>query len=231
MIQISVLLAILALLTSATVGLISVSGTSVNFPNVVKALSTIFVGTGVFFALFVYLRDSQWRKSESYLKNSENLIEKAFKEFTRSLDEQGRPSGNRRRLWLDVSRLILASQRIGSFISEPSHKAIYQEVEIFWKYKFLEVLKPEYDDIFDENYFNAEHHQCRDPFEHKGSISELSLRVIYRFIKLPAGLNDPLKALPPFSRPEIDEMMRMGPRPVALLLKRSYRLQEQKNNN
>jgi hypothetical protein len=163
------------------------------------------VAAGVLVALVTLLINQLRAASEEYLKSAIELLSKAYEILDASKDDQGRPK-NSRLNWLTSARLIRAAENIAALVTEKSHRRIWREQKEYWRGRLRDLIKPEKND-FPMEYYAASHGD-----ENRAPLSQQSLAVLYRFVEWPGDMEDPLRNEKLFTKEEIDNMVRFGPK-------------------
>ncbi|MGO9378656.1 MAG: hypothetical protein ACLP29_08895 [Dissulfurispiraceae bacterium] len=208
-------------------------------PEYVTNIGPLFVGVAALVALLTLRinldrNDSEDRKrnSQNYLKSATEFLEKAF-ETLADLDDKQLPKNNRLN-WLSAARLIKASEKMQTLITEDSHKIIYGEQKAYWRARFYDLLMPNNRDGFPEDYYAQEPaHMIMyiDDGKVRPPLSEKSLAVLYRFIQWPEGSTDPLLGIPKFTSEEMGKMELLGPRSLASFLNKVEQLTSTNSND
>lgn len=178
-------------------------------------------------AIWVHYSNTQWRRSEAYLDKCEDLLEKAYTNFTAQLDDKGRPL-NDRRIWLNTARMLQACILLSRKINDQGHKETYIEIEQYWRGRFYDILKP-YTELYTEDYYAESPEKLlvhgtgdREP------LAGRSIAAIYRFIKWPDYAADPLDTVNEFSLEEIKKFSTFGPRGLGRFMRSVYDLRKGK---
>ena len=179
--------------------------------------SVIAVSVGVYVAVWVHYSNTLWRRSEAYLEKCEDLLDKAYLNFTAVLDDEGRPLNNRR-VWLNTARMIQACIHLSKKITDQGHKETYIEIEQYWRGRFYDILQPGTEQ-FPETYYAA----TPEKFLVYGNrdqepLAGRSLAAIYRFIKWPEYAVDPLDSVSEFTEEEIEKFKTFGPQGLGRLM-------------
>lgn len=189
-----------------------------NSLNVTQFIAPLAITGGVLVALLSLMSNNRKKASEDYLEHALNLLEKSY-DALMPLNEDGYPKQSRI-AWLTSARLLRASEQTAERIPEMHHRHIYDEQKEYWRGRFYDLLKPD-DDGLPSKYFaeKPEHMSgyMPDEVEHE-PLSEKSLGVLYRFVRWPQGLEDPIKDEPKFSAEEIEKMELFGPKGLGELL-------------
>jgi len=179
----------------------------------VRILTLIVVTIGVYVAVWKLVADQRWRRSEVYLEQAKELLEKAFNAL--EVDSStGYPINSRQR-WLSSSRLLLSALALGERISEPSQKETLNEYLEYWRIQFRELLDFEGERSPDEHYFYEPGSLHSWSPRVRAPIAECSIAVLYRFMQWPDGVEDRLESENNFSLNEIERMERFGAQGIA----------------
>ncbi len=229
LLYIFLLLEIFITLTIGYIVFIEVIYSNSIFASVPKYLNELIIGLGVLIALITLLWNSNKSNSKDYLNKATSLLEQSFNIFSENLDEKGAPP-NDRVLWLTVARMIQSSIDLSKKITIYSHKKIFNETLQFWRWKFSLLLKLD-KGSFPSNYFaeSPEIIFSWDPRRNRAPLSLKSLRVIYRFIKWPKDLEDPLEKSRKFTSEEIKDMLEFGPHGLGELLEAVEKIRTEQN--
>jgi hypothetical protein len=177
------------------------------------------VGAGVLVALLSLTITSRRNASEDFLDSAAELFQRAYDALAQ-LDNLGRPK-NSRLNWLAAARFLRAAENLGNQITEESHKLVYREQREYWRAKLYELIHPTIE-AFPADYYaeKPEHVAIGYPTDARAPLSTKSLAVLYRFVRWPEGLEDPIKNEPEFSEQESEHMRSFGPRGLGELLGR-----------
>lgn len=182
------------------------------------------VAAGVLVALVTLFLTRQRNQSEDYLENALDILEKAYDRLA-VLDEHGRPL-NKRLNWLTAARLIRTAQAIARKIDEESHREIWKEHLNFWRGRFYDLIFPNLEGFPSDYYAEKPEHMLAYSGDTRDPLAMSSLAVLYRFIRWPKDVEDPIKGEEPFSEKEINKMVSFGPRGLGNLLSAVERLKE-----
>lgn len=183
-----------------------------------------FVIAGVLTALVAFLVNLSRARSEDVLEAATDLLEKAYEKLAPHGDST-QPS-NRRLTWLSAARLIATAERLGKHLTEPSHQLIYREKREHWRTRLYELICPSIEGLPSSFYAESPEHMIAYSGRVRDPLSEKSLAYLYRFVRWPEGLPDPLGDEPPFTDEEIDRMQTFGPRGLGNLLAEVRRLRQ-----
>lgn len=192
----------------------------------ISDLGPLVVGAGVLVALLSLGLTMRRNRSEDYLKSAGDLLEKAH-EILAVLDEKGRPK-NSRRNWLTAARLIRISERIENQITDESHKTIYRERKEYWRGRIHDLIFPSVEGFPKEYYAEKPEHLFAWNSDERAPLSERSLGVLYRFVKWPEGIADPIADEKRFNEEEIEKMRTFGPRGLGELLAAAEELRKKR---
>lgn len=182
----------IALGFATSVGIVLTIGEAALLPAI-QTIGSIAVAFSATVAFGVYLsnirrhRQEDARKaSETYLKESLSLLDKAHETFIRDGAE---PPVNDRLLWLSTARMILRFQKLREQISEPEHIAVADENEEHTRLKFYGILGRNRDN-FSREYF------CPSGDLYSGeNIDRKSIAVVFGFSRWKEGIQDPLSEI------------------------------------
>lgn len=174
------------------------------------------VATGVLLALVTLILSRRRDASEDYLKSATDLLAKAY-DILDKKDDDGRPKSHRIN-WLTSARLIKTAERISKSITEEPHQKIWSEQKEYWRGRFHDLIWPDIDGFPKEYYAEKTEHLIAYGSKDREPLSLRSLAVLYRFIRWPDGVEDPLKEEQPFSDEEREKMLAFGPRGLGQLL-------------
>jgi hypothetical protein len=172
--------------------------------SVIRALTLIGGSAGIYFAIFKFVHDNQWKRSETYLEQATDLIEKAYDVL--SVDPDTRFPINDRYRWLSSSRLLLAALELGAKLTEQSHKDTYAALVEYWRVKFRERIQPNGRGPEDEHYYYEKGTLRGYSRNQRAPISEPSVAVIYRFMDWPEGRQDRLENAKKFTDDELSRV-------------------------
>ncbi|HAL36643.1 MAG TPA: hypothetical protein DCP03_00345 [Polaromonas sp.] len=180
-------------------------------------IGPLLVAAGVLTALIAFLVNLRRARSDDILKTATDLLEKAY-ETLMPKDDSSEPT-NRRLSWLSAARLIATAERLEKAITENSHLLVYREKKEYWRTRLYELIFPSPPDGLPSSFYaeKPEHMiaysgRVRDP------LSEKSVAFLYRFIRWPETVRDPLGEEPAFTDAEIERMQAFGPRGLGKLL-------------
>lgn len=184
-------------------------------PSILE-LGPLIIAAGVLVALLTLAFNLRRGRSEELLKAATDLLEKAY-------DALSPPQGSvlpplERRAWLSAARLIRAAERIGSRITEESHSLIYCERREYWRAKVYDLIFPSIDGLPSSFYAEDPAHMIGYSGNVRPPLSEKSLAVLYRFVRWPEDLPDPIGLESNFTDEEIHRMQTFGPRGLGNLL-------------
>lgn len=186
-------------------------------------LGPLLVAAGVLTALIAFLANIRRARSEDLLEAAVDLIEKGYEKLAPE-DESKQPSNNRF-AWLSAARLIATAERLGIRITEKSHRLIYREKKEYWRIRLYELIFPSVDGLPETFYAEKPEHMIGYSGRVRDPLSEKSLAYLYRFIKWPDRVPDPIGEEPKFSDQEIDKMISFGPRGLGKLMAEVRRLE------
>jgi hypothetical protein len=161
-------------------------------------LAPTLIVAGVLTALISFSANLRRARSDDLMKAATELLEKAFEELVPDSAKPNEPS-NERLSWLSAARLISTAEKLSKRISEESHRLIYQEKREYWRTRLHLLIFPTTAGLPSSFYAEKPEHMIgyiglvRPPLEEK------SLAFLYRFIRWPDGLSDPIAAEPLFS--------------------------------
>lgn len=195
-------------------------------PNSLSLLDIgpLFVAAGVLIALVTFLANLNRARSQDVLEAATDLLEKAYEKLAPHGDST-QPS-NRRLTWLSAARLIATAERLEKHLTEPSHQLIYREKREHWRTRLYELIFPSIEGLPSSFYAENPEHMIAYSGQVRDPLSEKSLAYLYRFVRWPEGLPDPLGDESPFTDEEIDRMQSFGPRGLGNLLAEVRRLRQ-----
>lgn len=188
-------------------------------------VAPLLIAAGVLTALITLLYNIRRGRSEDVLKAATELLEKAYAELALDDQKSDTPS-NERLAWLSAARLIATAERLSTQISEKTHQLIYQEKREYWRTRLHLLIFPTTEGLPGSFYAEKAEHmngyigRIRTP-----PLEEKSLAFLYRFVRWPEGLSDPIGQVPGFSEEEIEKMRTFGPRGLGNLMAEVRRLQ------
>jgi hypothetical protein len=183
----------------------------------ISDLSPFVVGAGILIALAGLLHNITRSRSEDILEAVMELYEKAYEKLAPT-DDLGQPN-NTRRSWLSSARLIATAEKLSGDITEVSHKSIYRQTKEYWRAKFHELIFPSIEGLPSTFYADSPNHMTFWSGRERDPISEKSLAYLYRFIKWPEDIGDPLEGEENFTDEEIHQMETFGPRALGQLMR------------
>jgi hypothetical protein len=186
-------------------------------------LGPLLVAAGGLTALVAFLVNLRRARSDDVLIAATDLLEKAYEKL--SPEDGSTEPKNHRLAWLSAARLIATAEKLGESITENSHRLIYQEKREYWRQRLYELIFPSVPEGLPSSFYaeKPEHMiaysgRVRDP------LSEKSLAFLYRFIRWPENVRDPIGEEPEFTDEEIEKMLIFGPRGLGNLLAEVRRL-------
>ncbi|OOY36786.1 hypothetical protein BOV89_10680 [Solemya velum gill symbiont] len=186
----------------------------------IQVVGSIAVGFSAIIAYRLYRsnadrhqQDDDRKRSETFLNESIELLERAYETFTRSGHS---PPDNDRLLWLSTARMLLRFNKMKSLITESDHIHIADENEEYMRLKFYTLLDS-CRDRFTLDYFMPN----RRLFD-GDNIDRKSLAVIFDFSKWKEGTDDPLDAV------DDQELFAQGAAQIDYLGVHSYIEQDQR---
>ncbi|WP_048441059.1 hypothetical protein [Caenimonas sp. SL110] len=217
------LLAVDLLLVTIWIAVRLASDTATGSP---AEVAPFFVAAGVFLALVSLLLNRRREASKDYLESATDLIEKAY-EVLNDRDDAGRPK-NSRINWLTSARLLRKSEQIARRITDRSHVQIWKEKLEYWRGKLHDLILPGNEGFPSSYYAEKPDHLYAWSDDVREPLSLKSLAVLYRFVRWPAGHEDPLKDDEGFTEDEIQKMAMFGPRGLGELLEDFHELRRKK---
>ena len=190
-------------------------------------ISPFIVTAGVLAALITLSTNQLREESEEYLENATDLLSKAYKILESSRDDHGRPK-NSRLNWLTAARLIRTAESIGDLLTLDSHRRILREQKEYWRGRIRDLISPTHDGFPREYYAENAEKMMVYGDDDQEPLSERSLVVLYRFVKWPEGLEDPLKNDGSFTDEEIEHMAHFGPKQLGRLLQEVRQIRSNK---
>lgn len=169
----------------------------------IHGLTLVGGSVGIFFAIFKFVHDIRWKRSETYMEQATDLLEKAYD--TLGTNAEGFPINDRQR-WLSSSRLLLAAGELGARITEPSHKDTYEELVDYWRVQFGERVEPNGRGPEDEHYYYEHDALSGHTRRQRAPIDEMSIAVIYRFMGWPKGQRNRLENIRKFTDDELSRI-------------------------
>ena len=166
------------------------------------ALNQLLVSIGVFIATISLAHNMMLKNSEEYLKKAKSMLEEAYEVLSQKGDD-GKPKNDRYN-WITAARLIYKAQKLSKKLIFNWQKEIYIEYEQYWRWKFWGLLEMD-SGSFPLYYFteDIESSQVWRP-EQRAPISIKSITVVYRFLRWPKGVEDPLHDLKLLSIDEVN---------------------------
>ena len=174
------------------------------------------ISVGVLIALVTFLLTLRRGRSEDILEAAIDLLEKAYQTLS-PLAKTDQPP-NDRRTWLSAARLISTAEKLGSQITEQSHCLIYRERREYWRARLYELIFPSREGLPSTFYAEEPGHMIGYVGNVRAPLSEKSLAVLYRFVRWPEDLADPIDGEPNFTDEEIERMCAFGPKGLGNLL-------------
>lgn len=187
-------------------------------------LGPFIISIGVLVALLTFLFTLRRGRSDDLLKAATDLLEKAYQTLSPAAEAAQPP--NDRRAWLSAARLISTAEKIGERITEASHRLIYREKREYWRARLYDLLFPSTEGLPSTFYAEQPEHMIGHSDDVRAPLSEKSIAVLYRFVRWPEGLADPIGDEPDFTAEEIERMRTFGPRGLGNLLARVRHLRQ-----
>lgn len=213
---VTIALICLALDTGLIAGLLISSLLQQSATAPIVYLGPLLVAAGVLTGLVTFSFNLKRSRSEDLLEAAIDLLEKAYEKLAPT-EGSDQPS-NSRGAWLSSARLILTAERLGSGITEPSHRLIYQETREYWRTRLYELIFPSLEGLPSSFYAERPEHMVSWSGRARDPLSEKSLALLYRFIRWPENTGDPLGDEPDFTDEEIEKMQSFGPRGLGSLM-------------
>jgi hypothetical protein len=167
-------------------------------------------------ALLTFLITMHRSRSEDFLKAATDLLEKAYEILSPPHGTNEPP--NDRLTWLTASRLISSAEKIATLITQKNHCLIYREKREYWRALFYDLICPSVEGLPSSFYAEEPDHMNAYMGGDRPPIAERSLAFMYRFVKWPEGIEDPIGSEPLFTDQEIDRMSTFGPRGLGNLM-------------
>lgn len=187
-------------------------------------LGPLLVAAGVLTALVAFLVNLGRARSEDVMKAATDLMEKAYEKLAPT-DGSTQPT-NRRLSWLSAARLIVTAEKLANAITEPSQQLIYREKREYWRTRLYELICPSIEGLPSSFYAESPEHMIAHSGDVREPLSEKSLAFLYRFVRWPENMPDPLRSEPNFTDEEIDRMYSFGPRGLGNLIAEARRLRQ-----
>ena len=127
--------------------------------------------------------EDAYKKSNTFLKEATNNLERVFEIFTDD-SENISPPRNDRLLWLTTARMLLRFNKLRQKVNILEHIDIIEEHEEYWRFKFHKLLN-ENKSNFTKNYFNPS-----STFSSGNCIEISSIAVIFNFAQWKEGAKD-----------------------------------------
>lgn len=179
-------------------------------------LGPFIISVGVLVAFLTFLFTLRRGRSDDLLNAATDLLEKAYQMLSPT-NEEDQPK-NDRRAWLSAARLIRAAEKLGARITEESHRLIYRENREYWRARFYDLIFPSIEGLPSTFYAERPEHMISHPLDVRAPLSEKSIAFLYRFVRWPKGLEDPIRDEPNFTEEEVERMCTFGPRGLGNLL-------------
>jgi hypothetical protein len=184
---------------------------SFSAPSPFIDFNTFLIMSGATIALCSFHFNLSRSRSEDILRSSIDLIEKSYEELAPK-DCTELPCKSRL-AWLTAARLLMAAEDLGQEITEPSHKLVYRKIKEYWRHRFYVLIFPNFPEGLPSTFYGENPADVIIHSERKGEpLSEKSLVFLYRFIKWPEEMPDPLAKVKDFTDEEIAKMELTGPR-------------------
>jgi hypothetical protein len=191
-------------------------------------ISPFFVAAGVLLALVTLLLNRRREASKDYLESATDLVEKAYN-ILNNPGGDGLPK-NSRIHWLTSARLLRKAQQIARLITEQSHRGIWEEKQEYWRGRFHDLIFPNSAGFPSTYYAEKPEHLFGWSMDEREPLSMKSLVVLYRFIRWPEGIEDPLKDEGDFTTEEIQKMTFFGPLGLGNLLEKFQDLRNKRKD-
>ncbi len=174
-------------------------------------LGPLLVAAGILTALVAFLVNLRRARSEDLLEAATDLLEKAHEKLAPAPQDDSPLPSNSRLAWLSAARLIITAEALGKNITEPSHRLIYREKKEFWRTRLYELIWPSIEGLPSSFYAENPEHMTAHSGRVRDPLSEKSLAFLYRFVRWPENMPDPLGDEPTFTDEEIERMQTFGP--------------------
>jgi hypothetical protein len=181
----------------------------------ISEIAPLFVLAGVLTAVLAFIFNLRRGRSEDILEAATDLLEKAFEVLA---GKEGNLTDHRH-AWLSSSRLIATAEKLSKDLTEPSHKTIYREKREYWRSSFYDLIFPHPPEGLPSSFYAEKpEHMIFHSGEVRDPLSEMSLAFMYRFIRWPEGMTDPIGGEARFTDDEIERMCTFGPRGLGNLI-------------
>ena len=165
---------------------------NIPFLEVAQATGSIAIGISAVVGLHLYIATVKRHKSEDerkasqeYLKESINILERAFDIFTDNGKNISPPRSDRL-LWLTTARMFLRYYRIRDKINQSDHQAIIKEHEEYLRVQFYNILSQ------NKSKFNLAYFQPSGDKYGPNTIHRDSVGVVFDFARWYDDTEDPL---------------------------------------
>ena len=179
-------------------------------------ISPLIVAAGVMIALLTFLITSHRSRSEDFLKVATDRCEKAYETFCPDQGADLLP--NYRQAWLNVARIISTAEKVGARITQKSHRLIFREIREYWRARFFDSICPSVEGLPSSYYAEEPSHMNAYMGGDRPPIDEKSLAFMYRFVRWPENVEDPISSEPTFTDEEINRMCTFGRRGLGNLM-------------
>jgi hypothetical protein len=185
-------------------------------------IGPLLIAAGVLTALATFLFNIRRARSDDLLKAATELLEKAYEEL--APNEGSDDPSNDRLSWLSAARLISTAERLSERITEGSHQLIYREKREYWRTRLHVLIFPTIEGLPASFYAESPEHMIGYTERARSPLSEKSLAFLYRFVRWPENVSDPIGQELNFTDEEIERMCTFGPRGLGNFLAEVRRL-------
>lgn len=183
-------------------------------------VTPFIVLAGVLVALWTLASNRRRNASEDYLESAVDLLSKAHDTLDSGKDPTTNVPKNNRLTWLAAARLIRTSEQVAALITEESHMQIWKAQKEYWRGRLYDLIQPSSEGFPSDYYADKPEHMLMYLDDVRAPLSERSLAVLYRFIKWPKDVQDPMEGDASFTAEEAHEMVTFGPRGLGRLIEK-----------
>lgn len=197
-----------------------ITGTSeITLLDYIQLATFVFVAGTMFVGIWVHKRNEEFRRSETFLENAIELINRARKVLTTKSGELT----NDRVCWVTAARLLTRAQHIATLISNEAHLKIFEAEHDYQRHDFGSLLMHDKQQLPASFFVGADNRALSlgnavfstpQADVSKGWIPPRVVAVIYRFFQYPENYEDPLNTSSELTRTEKSRLLLLGHRGV-----------------
>lgn len=183
----------------------------IKLSDYLQILVLVVISSTLIVAIWVQRKKEKLDESDIYLKNSIDLINKAFL----LLSDNKNGITNSRVTWATAARLLTRAETLALKITLPSHKTIYDSEHDFQRHRFQDILKINNNPLPPEFFCGKGYvagslgqsaYSTLSQPEGANWIPVQIVAIIYRFSTFPEHYDDPLSDSDKFTNKELERL-------------------------